>query len=285
MKAYINRALIWSVAFYAITVFAVCLLKNNTQPHGAEILLIFIPLLLLGFSSESFGALVPRRLKPLGFADFCCKTIAFILFTLPFVVPNLKKLFILRLVSVIVLFAVSLTVEIVSVKFYDKFKDQLPNGKQPDAACMMTLKELGRLNVFSALGTFCPLFGGFLVLFFGYTPAFFILGIPLLAVGTGSIIYRTVILIKKGKNFAALYKIIIDNLLITAVIVLSLVFTTAEIADSETGFTITHSGSVTGTVGFIILYVGTLSVLSHTNRKVAAAYFKKRNKLKNEELF
>lgn len=98
-------------------------------------------------------------------------------------------------------------------------------------------------------------------------------------------VYRPVVLIKKGKGFVRLPKIIVDNFLIAAVIVLSLVFTTAEITDTESGFTITHDGSALVTLGFLILYVGTLAVLSHTNRKTAVLYFKRRNDLQNNELF
>ena len=285
MKRYVTRSTVWSVTFYALTIFAVCCLKSKDQIKGNESFLIFIPLLLLGVSSESFSKLFSRRLRILGATDFCCKALAFILLVLPFSVSFLRKLFILRLVSVCVLFVISVAIEIVSVKLYDKLKDEILNNRQTDAADKMSLAELGRLNVFSGLGTFCSMLGAFLVLFFGYTPAFFILGIPLLAVGIGSMAYRTVILIKKGKAFACLAKIIVDDLLIAALIALSFVFTTAEISDTESGFIITHSGSVHGTVGFLILYVGTLAVLSHTNRKTAVAYLKRRNKLQNDELF
>lgn len=239
----------------------------------------------MGFSSASFSKLVPQHLRPLSIVDFFCKTIAYILLAIPFSIPSLKNVFIIRLVAVCVLFVASVAIVIVSIKLYGKFKDTQINDKQPDAAGDMSFKELGRLNVFSAPGTFCPMLGGFLALFFCYTPAFFILGIPLIAVGTGSMVYRTVVFIKKGIGFVRLPKIIVDDFLIAAVIVLSLVFTTAEITDTESGFTITHDSSALVTIGFLILYVGTLAVLSHTNRKTAVAYFKRRNDLQNNELF
>lgn len=245
----------------------------------------FYPLTSVGFFVGELFQARAATFKTAQYSRFFCKTIVYILLALPFSIPSLRNVFIIRLVAVCVLFVASVAIVIVSIKLYGKFKDTQINDKQPDAAGDMSFKELGRLNVFSAPGTFCPMLGGFLALFFCYTPAFFILGIPLIAVGTVSMVYRTVVLIKKGKGFVRLPKIIVDDFLIAAVIVLSLVFTTAEITDTESGFTITHDGSALVTIGFLILYVGTLAVLSHTNRKTAVAYFKRRNDLQNNELF
>lgn len=134
MKGFVKRSLIWSVPFYGIAVFAVCFLKNKAEIRGAEVLLILIPLLLLGISSESFSKLVPRRLRPLSIADFCCKTVAFVLLVLPFSVPQAKQFRILMLVSICVLFAASTVLEVISIKLYDAFKDEIFNEKQPDGA-------------------------------------------------------------------------------------------------------------------------------------------------------
>lgn len=140
----------------------------------------------------------------------------------------------------------------------------------------MNLKLVGRLSVVSVLSTFCPVLGGFTALFFGYSIPFYILGIPLLAVGVVSLFIRTFMLIRYGRQFAGIVKAIADAAIMTALIVLSLVFTTAEMVDTETGFTLRQSGTVWGTVGFIALYIGALIIISLTNQKIGRAYLKGR---------
>lgn len=147
----------------------------------------------------------------------------------------------------------------------------------------MSLKKLGRLSVISALATFCPIFGGFLVLFFGYSIAFYILGIPLLTIGIVSLGFRTLILIKYGNEFAKITKAIVDAVLMLLLVVLSLVFTTAKIVDTETGYKIVQSGTMLGTIGFLALYIGTLIFISLTNQKIGRAYLKMRKAEKNNQ--
>lgn len=147
----------------------------------------------------------------------------------------------------------------------------------------MSLKTLGRLSVFSALATFCPIFGGVLVLFFGYSIAFYILGVPLLTIGIASLVLRTFILIKTRNEFAKITKAILDAVLIISLVVLSLVFTTAKLVDTETGFKIVQSGTIFGTIGFLSLYLCTLIVVSLTNQKIGKAYLKMRKSQKDNQ--
>ncbi len=146
---------------------------------------------------------------------------------------------------------------------------------------MMSLKTLGRLSVFSGLATLCPIFGGFLVLFFGYSIAFYVLGIPLLTIGIVSLGFRTFILIKIKNEFAKIPKIVLDVVLITALVILSLIFTTAKIVDTETGYKIVQSGTMFGTIGFLALYLLTLIILTLTNQKIGRAYIR----WKKQEIF
>lgn len=278
MKGYVNRSPIWSVPFYGATIFAVCYFKDRTQTDLTDILLIFVALAFLGISSESFSKVVPRRVRAFGIADFSFKAAAFILLVLQFPLPSAKAYWILRLCGVCVAFAASTALEIVMIKFYDKFSGDA-SEEQPVELKGMTLKELGKLNVFCGLGEFCPVLGGFLALSFGFTPAFYILGIPLIAVGIGALAYRTVVLIKKDGEFAKLPKIIIDDFLTAATIVLSIVFTTAELIETETGFIIQHRGSPFGTIAFLILYVATIAVPAYTNQKLGITYLKLRKQM------
>ncbi len=268
LNGYAKRSTLWSVLFYGLCIAALFVLRGKSEPKNGEILFIFVPLLILGISSESMSKIVFKCLKPYNVIDFCVKLSAFAMLQLPYVVKDANEHLILRIVFISVAFAVSLAMDILMTVRRGNFKTaDFAVGVNPKSVDM-SLKDLQKLAIYCALGSFCPVLGGFLCLFFGYTVAFFIIGLPLTALGAVMLAMRTVAIIKRGRALAGLPKAIIDVVLMTAVIIFSMIFTTGKIVETDGGFTVTQSYSTLAIVCFSALYLTAFISCSITNQKV-----------------
>lgn len=277
LRGYAKRSTLWSVLFYGLCITALFVLRGKTEPKNGEILLIFVPLLLLGISSESMSKIVFNCLKPYNAIDFCIKIAAFAMLQLPYVVKDGKEHLIFRLVFISVAFAASLAMDIIMTVRSDNFKaTDFAVGIDPKSVDM-GLKDLQKLAVYCALGAFCPVLGGFMCLFFGYTVAFFIIGLPLIILGAVMLAMRTVMIIKRGRAFARLPKAIIDVVLMAAVVIFSMIFTTGKIVETDGGFTVTSSYSTLAIICFSALYLAAFLSCCITDQKVGTLLLRIKN--------
>ncbi len=268
LGGYAKRSTLWSALFYGLCIAAVFVLHGKTEPENGEILFIFVPVLLLGISSESMSKIVFKCLKPYNAIDFCFKLSAFAMLGLPYAIKDGKEYLILRIVFISVAFAVSLAMDIVMTVKSGSFKAaDLAVGVDPKSVDM-SLKELNKLAVYCVFGSLCPVLGGFVCLSFGYTVGFFVIGLPLIVLGAAMLTMRTFVLIKKGRVFASLPKAIIDAVLMAAVVIFSMVFTTGKIVETDNGFTVTRSYSTLAIVCIFALYLTAFISCSITNQKV-----------------
>ena len=138
---------------------------------------------------------------------------------------------------------------------------------------MMNIKKLGYANIYCWCSVFLPLISGVLVLFFGYSFIYYILGIPLLIAGIVCQICRINYLLKNSQ-FASKKRIIFESAFILLTIGLSMVFTSARLVHTETGFNLEMSGEVLETILFIVLYIVCMIFPLQTNKKLGKEYLK-----------
>ena len=65
-----KKSIIWSVFFYATSLFAILYLKEKEEILNWDTVFVFIPLIFLAFSSESFSKSLKDEIKKL--RPYCC---------------------------------------------------------------------------------------------------------------------------------------------------------------------------------------------------------------------
>lgn len=75
------RGILWNLCFYAACVFCVFYLKNKAEIKNFDVILVFLPLIILGLSTECLRL---KKFTGAAVLDFIAKVIAFVLAQLMF---------------------------------------------------------------------------------------------------------------------------------------------------------------------------------------------------------
>lgn len=80
-KSRAERAIVWDILYYSLCLFDVFYLKGKEEILNWDVVLVFLPLVLLGISSETFPfgrGKSNKGLKPYCFIDFISKLLAYV---------------------------------------------------------------------------------------------------------------------------------------------------------------------------------------------------------------
>lgn len=118
-----KRAIIWNILYYVLCMVGIFYLKGKEKILNWDVMLVFLPLVILAISSETFPIMRKKGdkgLKPYCFIDFISKVLAYIWSQLIYrhIVNNLYFWIFLCLIAVS--FVVSIVCSILMIKQLSK---------------------------------------------------------------------------------------------------------------------------------------------------------------------
>ncbi len=74
-----HRAIVWNIIYYVLIIFCTFYLKEKLEIKNWNVIFVFLPLIFLAFSTESFSKIGNCKVfTPYNYIDFSSKVVAFI---------------------------------------------------------------------------------------------------------------------------------------------------------------------------------------------------------------